>query len=214
MPTPNQLNRQQRSNRKLSKQGYRTFAGPLYTDDDAEAVVRSPTETLRRTMILWLLGCCADGTNYQEIRDSLESCGLMSELSPSELAYMSTSSRNAQDDINMKWRLEASWALLWSMKRLWWLNEPDTLCDCKKMVRILGPLESEAGLRHTFTMHPKAKLLDMLDLTLRQHWAFRDDYIRGVNGMSPVYGRVVQERHRALKWLLSVTPWDDVRTDT
>ena len=78
----------------------------------------------------------------------------------------------------MKGRLEASWVLLWALKRLWWLNSPDSLRDSKRMAGILAPLESEAALRRTFTMHSKPKLLDTLDLTLRQHWAVRDDYIR------------------------------------
>ena len=214
MATPNQIARQKASNRKMAAQGYRIFTEPLYTDDDAEAVIRSPQETLRRAVLLWMLGCCADGASRLEIRDSMDSCGLLADLSPSETAYITSPFHDERTDRNMKWRLEASWVLLWALKRLWWLNSPNSLCDCKRMTGILRPLESSAGLERTFTMHSKGKLLDKLDLTLRQHWAVHDDYLQGVNGISPVFARVVEQRHHALLWLTTTASWDDVITDT
>jgi hypothetical protein len=214
MATAAQLARQKASNRKMRSQGYRIFEQPLYVSDDAEAVIRSPHETLRRAMILWLLGCCADETPHAEIRESMERCGLMPDLSPAEAEYMATPFHDEQTDTNMKWNLESSWVLLWSLKRLWWLNSPDTLCGCGRMEGILRRLESAEGMQRTFEMQSKARILDLLDLTLRQHWAVRDDYVRGVHGIPPLFGRVVERRHHALLWLTSTTPWDEVETHT
>lgn len=214
MATPAQLSRQKSSNRKMRSQGYRIFEQPLFVSDDAEAVIRSPQETLRRAMILWLLGCCADGTPHAEIRASMERCGLMPDLSPAEAEYMATPFHDEQTDTNMKWNLEASWVLLWALKRLWWLNWPETLCGCGRMTRILRRLESAEGMQRIFTLQSKARILDMLDLTLRQHWAVRDDYVRGVHGIHPLFARVVERRHHALLWLTSTTPWDEVETHT
>jgi hypothetical protein len=214
MATAAQISRHKWSNRKMRRQGYRTYDSPLYVDDDSEAVLRSPNETLRRAMILWLLGCCADGTPHSEIRESMECCGLLADLSPSEADYMASPFHDPKTEIDMKWRLEASWLLLWSLKRLWWLNWPNSLCDCRRMVRVLRPLESQAGVQRVFSMHSKSCILDKLDLTLRQHWAARDDFLRGLNCLPPIFGRVAQQRHHALLWLTSTTSWDDVRTDT
>lgn len=214
MATKAQIARQTSSHRKMRRQGYRIYDGPLYVDDDSEAVIRTPSETLRRAMILWLLGCCADGTPHSEIRESMETCGLIGDLSPEEADYMSSPYHDEQTDIDMKWRLEASWILLWSLKRLWWLNWPDSLCGCARMASILKPLESAMGMQKVHSMHSKSRILDMLDLTLRQHWAARDDYVRGVNGLPPIFGRVAQQRHHAMLWLTSATPWDDVETHT
>lgn len=71
MATPAQISRQNSSNRKMRRQGYRISEQPLYVCHDAEAVIRSPQETLRRAMILWQLSCCADGTPHAEIHASL-----------------------------------------------------------------------------------------------------------------------------------------------
>lgn len=213
MATPAQLSRQKSSNRKMRSQGYRIFEQPLYVCDDEEAVIRSPQETLRRAMILWLLGCSVDETPHAEIREAMERCGLMPDLSPSEAEYLATPFHDEQTETDMKWNLESSWVLLWSLKRLWWLNSPETLCDTR-ITRILGKLKSAEGMQRTFAMHSKSRILDMLDLTLRQHWAVRDDYLRGVHGIPPLFGRVVQRRHHALLWLTSTTPWDEVETNT
>jgi len=214
MPTANQLRRQQASNRKMARCGYQIFAGPLYTLDDSEAVIRTPQDTIRRAMILWLLGCAADGTDRVEIRDSVADCGLAPHLSPAEAAYLASSMCDPQTETDTKWRLEASWILLWALRKLWWLNAPDTLCNCVRMANILAPLESEILLSGSFSLRSKAKLLDVLDLTLRQHWAVRDDYVRGVHRIPAVFARVVCQRHHALVWLTSTTQWDEVMTDT
>lgn len=198
----------------MARCGYQIFAEPLYTPDDSEAVIRSPQDTMRRAMILWLLGCAADGTDRGEIRDSVAKCGLTPYLSPTEAAYLACSICDLQTETEMKWRLEASWVLLWALRKLWWLNAPDTLCDCVRMANILAPLESEVLLGGNFTLRSKAKLLDVLDLTLRQHWAVRDDYLRGVHRIPAVFGKVVYQRHCALLWLTSTTDWDEIRTDT
>lgn len=214
MATPAQISRQKSSNQKMRRQGYRIYEQPLYVCDDAEAVIRSPQETLRRAMILWQLSCCADGTPHAEIRASMERCGLMTDLSPAEAEYLATPFHDEQRDTNMKWNLEAAWVLLWSLKRLWWLNSPDTLCGCGRMAGILRRVESAEGMQRIFAMHSKSKILDLLDLTLRQHWAVRDDYVRGLHGIPPVFARVVERRHHALLWLTSTTPWDEVETHT
>jgi hypothetical protein len=214
MPTANQLRRQEASNRKMARQGYRVFTGPLFTNEDGVAIIRSPEQAARRAMILWLLGCYADGSDRDEIRDSVTNCGLTPHLSPNEAGYLTSPPRDPRADVDFKWRLEASWVLLWALRKLWWLNSPDRLCDCKRMVAILAPLESEAGLSRRFSLRSKYTLLDKLDITLRQHWAARDDCIRGVHRISRVFGRVVYQRHYALLWLTSNTPWDEIQTDT
>jgi hypothetical protein len=214
MATANQLRRQQASNRKMAKRGYSIFSEPLYPPDDTEAILRSPQDTMRRAMILWQLGCAADGTDRGEIRDSVEICGLVSHLSPTESVYLACSKCDPQTEIDMKWRLEASWVLLWVLRKLWWLNSPDTLCDCVRMANILAPIETEVLLNGSFHLRSKSKLLDMLDLTLRQHWAVRDDCLRGVHRIPGVVGRVVYQRHYALNWLTSTTDWDEITTDT
>lgn len=214
MATASQIARQQASNRIMKRRGYRAFEHPLYISDDGEAAIRTPQETLRRAMILWMLGCCADGTPHAEVRESMERCGLIPDLSPSEADYMASPIHDQQTDVNMKWRLEASWVLLWSLKRLWWLNWPNSLCNCLRLVEILRPLESEVGIQRVFTIHSKSKILDKLDLTLRQHWAARDDYVRGLHVLPPIFGRVAEQRHHALLWLTSTTLWDEVETHT
>ncbi len=61
-----------------------------------------------------------------------------------------------------------------------------------------------------------AEVLDEADLIYRYHWAARDARLKGRQPPAGLNLDVIQERHKALNWLIDYdrAEWDDVTTDT
>jgi len=79
------------------------------------------------------------------------------------------------------------------------------------IIRDQGPTNFIAKARP----RPLSEILDMADLYYRLHWAAIDLRLKG-NRSPAVDEEIVQERHRALNWLIRYMnqEWDDVQTDT
>jgi hypothetical protein len=62
---------------------------------------------------------------------------------------------------------------------------------------------------------PLPELLDMADFYYRLHWAAIDLRLKGQKS-DVANEEIIQERHRALNWLIRYMDqeWDDVTTDT
>jgi len=216
VPSNSQKKRRERSIGILRKRNYLIYEDPLYSIDDSQAVLREPNEVATRALILWMVALYADATPQDEVLEVINEHRIWDKVSPEEIDFLNNRSPNSQDKLGFKWRLESAWILLWALKKICILNWPTKLCDCRKMVNVFRSLEHSGGLDGHFSLKNKNTILDVLDLTFRQNWAARQDRILFLETVSPEEASVVQQRHHALNWLVSLdnASWDKVPTHT
>ena len=137
-------------------------------------------------------------------------------VSSSEAAFLQSKSPTSQDLINATWRAEALLPLLWAIRRIQTLPMPDSLCDLPLVRSALPPfLGSTGDFVSRSTLRAEAEIMDAHEQTYHAHWAVRDALINGGRTLDLAKPEILEERHRALKWLIFPdVKWDDVSTDT
>ena len=190
---------------------------------EAEVHLRSVADIVHRALSLFCVA--SEGI---VILDKEDSClPFMAErnpvglamLSEQEKAFIAAEEPDEHAAIQMSWRHEALNVLLWALSK-----NPEPLSPASDVVDSQVVFDKTMKLielnnsGHAFTLRPTAEILDLLDLTWRQHWAIR----QAAQSDEPVEGLipgVVMERHYALNWLTNFqndtdTDWDDIDTPT
>lgn len=190
---------------------------------EAEAHLRSVPDVVHRVLSLFCVA--SEGIVILDKADS--SLPFMQEhnavglamLSEQEKAFIAAEEADEHVAIQMSWRHEALNVLLWALSK-----NPEPLSPASDVVdaqtifdKTMRVIElNNSG--HDFALRPTAEILDLLDLTWRQHWAIRQaaQTDESVEGLIP---GVVMERHYALNWLTNFqndidTDWDDIDTPT
>ncbi len=98
--------------------------------------------------------------------------------------------------VNMGWKYESLWALLWAMGLVKELDFPKDICDCKFVMDtfIGGDFSGRVKMRGT------DEILQALDLIYRYHWACVNARVNGTNSAG-LDEEVVMERRGGLEWL-------------
>ena len=123
-----------------------------------------------------------------------------------------------QEAINMAWKYEAYWVLIWALGFVDELEYPSDICDCQYAINVviscndLNEFLQEAKLRN---IH---EILDEADLIYRYNWACVNARLKKEEAPEDLNSSVVYERHWALNWLIGKDThndeWDFVSTDT
>jgi hypothetical protein len=178
---------------------------------------RDQNDLIGRALILNALINIPFGAPVQVIRDWINANKLATYLSPSERALLQKRNEDLseQDAANLKWSIEALWALIWAGELVADLpidtHVPDTMA-----AMIPNLQRNEGGEKFSQRMHlrPFAELYQMLDLYYRTHWFTEDGRINGYE-TGAISGDIVMERRKALEWLLDASvDWDDISLDT
>ena len=223
-PTSKQLARFHRCETILERLAVPTYAIPLCVLDDDDAFVRKSGEVRVRILILWVLSQLGEGIMPKaEALEILRECWTF--VSPAEQKFSQAHQVLEDENRQAVWGLEAVWTLMWANGWLADLPLPSKMCDVEELVNQLNArLRTETGL-----IRDKSEILDALQQTMLIHWALRDAHLnqRAVPldlnwksedkwapaTLSPAMG-VVEQRHKALKWLVSGEDWDFVDTST
>jgi len=98
--------------------------------------------------------------------------------------------------VNMGWKYESLWALLWAMGLVKELDFPKDICDCKFVIDtfIGGDFSGRVKMRGT------DEILQALDLIYRYHWACVNARVNG-SKRAGLDEEVVMERRGGLEWL-------------
>ena len=231
-PSRRQVERTDRSKAILARYQAPTYTGPLFVDDDEEAIPRAASEVARRTLALWAVVLRAEGMPQTEVLDLLVQMKVREAVSPEEDEFLGDPDPDAETSQSLVWRLESIWVLLWALGHLTELDWPRGMCDVARIVEIIKPRETDPDFINRAVLRPVSELLDAQDLTLRIHWAIRDVWINQggflpadldwskdyelahVSGCAAV--GVVEQRHHTLNWLFRFgeAEWDDVDTPT
>ena len=188
---------------------------PLLGDEDVEWC-RPVEQVVARCHALAAIIGMEEGGDPDDIADEMRELGLVELLNGRERLFFddATGVGNApasaleQAKIDISWRQEALWALLWALGFVDDLP-PDQLCgDSSAYARMapdLDPTQTVDGIE----LRPLDELVATIDLYYCLHWHDREDALPpGIE-----HGVVVERRH-ALEWLFQDEPWDEVDTST
>ena len=230
---PRQARRAARSFDILRKRAVPVYPGPLFVSDDEEATTQSAQDAVRRVLVLYAVKLRADGFSKEEVLGLIEQENLWSSVSTEEKGILESESPSAEDCENFGFRLESIWVLFWALGHIGELEWPSRQCEVPAILEIMCKMEADPAFITGATLRPVGDLLDAYDLTMRIHWAIRDAYLNRQQmipenldwsadsdfvHLAECEGViVVEERHRALRWLIDAEnslDWDNVDTST
>ncbi len=115
--------------------------------------------------------------------------------------------------INVAWKYEAVWVLLWALGIVEELSFPDKICDCDLVMGTMRDFKNLEDFMANTTLRPIEEILQALDLYYRYHWAAVN---ARVNGSDPagIDEDIVMERRAGLEWLCCKGQENDNLTDT
>jgi hypothetical protein len=211
----------------LKEQGVPYFEQLPLRESEEEVTPRSAEEIARRAIacLLTIQVACdmAQGNDVENSREIvaglLEKYGVKDELTEKEKAfYDAEQTLSSQTVVNMAWRYEAYWSLLWALGIVEELDFPCEVCDCDFAIKAVSGCESFDDFMKAVKLRSTSEILDQLDLLYRYHWACTDARINGEEMPAGLSGSVVVERRHGLEWLIikdtEDDEWDYISLDT
>jgi hypothetical protein len=183
-------------------------------EDEKTAKLRTPEEIAKRCLATTI--CAVKGETKDQVRvDSLvKNYSAVTYFSPKEQQFIRDLNPPQQNLVDFAWRYECVHVLLWAMLARESLSPPNEICP---VVDDMNLIKKPAPVRFVSESKRRApeEILDMADFYYRLHWAAIDLRLKGKKS-GLLNEEVIQERHRALNWLIGYLnqEWDDVTTDT
>lgn len=179
--------------------------------DEAETT-RTAEEIVKRLLCLHAVAACSYGFDRTKARVWLEREGAWGDLVAVERQFIESGQGDAAQ---FKIQVEGMWALAWALGIV---RQLDFGKDCdSKFAMTLPNLkigEGSDALRSKIKPRPASEIIAACDLAYCLHWAVRQAQLTGSKPPGKVQPYVIEERRRALEWLLSNDPWDEVMLDT
>ncbi len=122
-----------------------------------------------------------------------------------------------QEFVNMTWKYEAYWVLLWALGIVEELDYPAQDCDCDFAISAVAECDGMEDFMEKVKLRGIDEILDEADLIFRYNWACVDARIQGKEAPAGLNPDVVYERHYGLNWLIDADggdDWDNVSTNT
>lgn len=181
----------------------------------SEVRVRSAEDIARRAiacLIAIQAACDRQAGQYtpetaQWCQELLEQYAI-DELTPCEARILGNGG-GEQDVVNMVWKYEAYWVLLWALGVVDELDFPDHAIDCDFAIQAVAQHPDFAAFMATTKLRDIASILDEADLIYRYHWACVDARLKQAPMPASLNPSVVMERHAALNWLIDNDGQDD-----
>ncbi len=224
--------RKERSIDILKKQNIPYMEGlPMIETASEIEITRTADEIAKRAIacLVTIQVACDMSNNTEDIEKSIEymlellkTYGVQDCLTENEKMFF-TGKPDEQDTVNMIWKYEAYWVLLWALGIVDQLNPPSGICDCDFAIKSVSECESYQEFMKKVDLKSIEKILDEADLIFRYNWACVDARINGKATPENLNSSVVLERHKALNWLIAVDydekdenwdDWDNVSTNT
>jgi hypothetical protein len=179
---------------------------------DGSERVRATKAIVERLLCLLAVAASAYGLDRDKARAWLEQENLWSRLTESEDHFIRDGKGDASRFIV---QIEGMWALAWSLGLVGKLDFSEE-CD-SKFVTMLPNLkigERSDELRSRVKFRAVDDILAACDLSFCLHWAIRQAQLTGTKLPSKVQPYVIEERRRALEWLVNDDQWSDGPLDT
>lgn len=201
---------------RLRAEGIPVLESLPVIEDASQARRRSAEEIGKRAVASWLAIQAArdrDAGRYTPevahiCMNLLLHYGLQGELTANEAKILSNQG-DAQDVINMGWKYEAYWALLWALGMVDELGKPDRIVDLQAAYRAVADCQDFAAFMQKARLRDIEQILDAADLIYRYDWACVDARINGRDMPGGLNASVTLERHAGLNWLIDAGGSDD-----
>jgi len=149
-----------------------------------------------------------------EVIEFLKYCGLWRAFSSQEQDMLGRK-LTKQEVIDISWRTECIWVMLWAIGKFPMIQLPTTEVQVDELIEFISELTSDhTDFVRTSELRPVSEILDLSDLTYRLHWAARQEDLDG-HQRTPLILSAVREQHYAINWITHYADeWDEVTTDT
>ena len=210
------------SNEKIKKLGIACLESLPVLPDHSQVKVKDLDVICKQAIACLLstqIACdISENQNYQESKELftklLKGYGVDNELLEKEQRLFSGNFQE-QDVIDVVWIYETYWALVWALGLVDDISMPNTICDCKKAITLVGDCKTYEAFKQNCKLRNIEEILDMLDLYYRYHWATTEKRIRPETEIKDLNPDIVVERRRGLEWLISNEyDWNDISLDT
>lgn len=218
--------RRNNSNEKIKKMGITCYEKLPIIDSSNDIKLKSLDVVCKRAIACVLSASCAsrigqgeDNINTITLHLNLmKNYGILgSDLLPKEKAVLSNN-YTKQDINDVAWSYETYWALIWSLDLITNKEMEDAthICRIERAVAILIETSKDYEFFKGMSKFRNIeKILDMLDLYYRYHWACVDKRINPETSIGKLNSEVVMERRKGLEWLISdEEDWNEISLDT
>ena len=187
-----------------------------------EAYVRTIEEIAQRAiacLITIQAACDRNNDNYspenaQWCLELIQQFQLDEVLTPKEIDILNNEG-NEQDVVNMIWKYESYWSLLWALGLVERLEFPNDTIDCDYAINVVSSCETFAAFMQTVKRRDIEDILDQADLIYRYHWACVNARINQLALPANLIESVVSERRAGLDWLIRIdADWDNPELST
>jgi len=187
-------------------------------EEENKIEIRTPESISKRIMILTYL--CYVGEEEDEKGDVimfLKEYDLWVATSPKEKEFLTRKTKlTNQEQLNISWKSECIWLLLWVIKKFEKLDLPTQEASIPEILEYIPEFMSDPGeFIRSATLRNKSEILDVSDLIYRLHWATRNAKLYNEDSIK-LNPSVVIERHYAINWATNYEglEWDEITTDT
>lgn len=218
----NPAKRREKNNQYIKDHGIACYEN-LPTLEPSTEVELKDIDTICKRAIACLvsiqLACDIEGKkDYNESKDFffslLKMYGVESELLEKEKRLFD-GSYTSQDAIDVSWTYEAYWSLLWVLGLIDDIKDSSDICDCEKAITTVSNCKNYDEFKNKCKLRNTEKILDMLDLYFRYHWACVEKRINPSTNIGNLNPDVVVERRKGLEWVISsIDEWDEISLDT
>jgi hypothetical protein len=185
-------------------------------EEESDAIIRTATEIAKRIFILVYLGVYSEDIDKNEIIEFLKSEEIWDSVSEFEKKLLLKKKLTEKDKINISWRSEGIYLMLWTINKIDNLGLPIEQCDIGEMLDLLpNTFDSTKEFVQNATISPLAEILDKSDLIYRLHWAAREADSNDEDIPGNIDTGIIQEWHYAINWITYYDEnWDEITTDT
>ena len=185
-------------------------------EEESDSTIRSGTDIAKRIFVLVYLGVYSEDGDKNEIVGFFKSEELWDSVTEDEKKLLSEKKLTEKDSINISWRSEGIYLLLWAIYKIDNLGLPIDQCNIGEMLELLpNAFESTKDFIKNATVRPTAEILDKSDLIYRLHWAAREADSKDEDIPGDIDTGIIQEWHYAINWITYYDEnWDDILTDT
>jgi hypothetical protein len=191
--------------------------------ESSDDVIQRSAEYIAKRAIACLLmiqvACDLDRDQFDQetedfIVDLINKFEVADELTVKEKNILNRSAAQ-QDIVNMIWKYEAYWVLLWALGIVDELKYPDEIADCDFAIEVVSRCRSLQEFMQQVKLRNIEEILDEADLIYRYDWACVDARLKQQNAPANLNASIVLERHGALNWLIQAeADWDNPDVST
>ena len=207
--------RKKKNEAYLKELGFKFVGLPILEEED-NTEIREPVEVAKRIFVLAYLGVYAEDGDRDEIIEYLKAENIWDAVSEIEKELFLKDKLTKQDKINISWRSEAMFTLLWAIHKIDKLDLPIEECSIWDTLNLLPDyLEPTKDFISYATTRTKSEILNETDLIYRIHLIIHRDIQTGNEPTANIDESMVKERRYAFNWLTFYEDnWDDITLDT